>query len=166
MVWRFQCNGLSAQPSWVQWGTLVHSSVRPTTYLMLRRVKLLCKLPIWPELLKLWKSFYSTSLLGPFPLFLFFLWIWKTETAYLHMNWCDKFASIDEMAQVLPCVLYVNEQLFSLCQYMGRNQCIEGGDMTQTEAVWNNSWQVTDADVTTWQEIYTSCCENKHLCIG
>lgn len=117
----------------------MHSSVRPTTYLMMKRVKLWCKLPIWPALLKL--CLYSYSLLGSFPLLYSHrhLWSRKTETVYLHMNWCDKFASIDQLAQVLSCVLCVNEKLFSLCQYMGRNRHIEGGDMTQMEAVWNKT---------------------------
>lgn len=121
----------------------MHSSLRPTdllssAFLMLRRVKLWCKLPIWPILLKLWMSLYLVSLLGPFPL-LYSQRSQKVETVYLHMNWCDTFASIDQMAQVLPLVLFINEKLFSLCQYKGRNQCIEGGDMTQTEAVWNKT---------------------------
>lgn len=44
----------------------MHSSVRPTAYFMLRRVKLWRKLPIWPVLLKLWMSLYFFFFVGTF----------------------------------------------------------------------------------------------------
>jgi len=100
-------------------------------------IKTVFKLPIWPALLKL--CLCSDTLLGPCPLLCSsrHLWSQKMNTVYLHMNWCDP--SIDQLAQVLSCVLFVNENLFSLCQYMGRNQHIDVGDMTQTEAVGNKT---------------------------
>lgn len=86
LVWYCQCIGVSVQPSWESWVMLVHSSVRPTTYLMMKKVKLWFKLPIWPELLKL--CLCSASSLGPFPLLCSsrHLWSQKTKTVYLHMN--------------------------------------------------------------------------------
>lgn len=117
----------------------MHSSVRPTAYFMLRRVKLWCKLPIWPVLLKLWMSLYFFFFVGTFFSTLCAEKPESRDCLFAHeLMWYICLYRSNGPGPA-PCPLCKWKKLFSLCQYKGRNQCIEGGDMTQMEAVWNRT---------------------------